>query len=75
MIKRFIDKFTSGRFLTAMMIIGTYCTTIILCGLMVLYEKIAVDTLLALFAGFSALAGMVVEGYFHKKNDNEAEKK
>jgi hypothetical protein len=71
-VERFITKLGSGKFFTTVAVVTTYCFAIIGCVVFTAMGWIAVETLLALFAGFSAIAGMIVEGYFHKSKDKEA---
>lgn len=63
------NKLTSGRFLATVFVIGTYCLSTILCIFLVMNDKLSIEAFLGIFTGFSGLAGMIIQGYFHKKEE------
>jgi len=69
MNEKIIDKLTSGKFLTTVFVVGTYCLCIVACVGLAFLDKISIQVFLGLFSGFTGLAGMIVQGYFHKKEE------
>lgn len=69
-MSKFTDKLSSGKFLSAVLVIGTYCWVINCCALAVSLGRMRSDTFLALFVGFSGLAGMIITFYFTKNKES-----
>lgn len=66
-----MNKLLSGRFLSTVFVIATYCLAVLLCIGLVVYEKLSIDAFLGIFTGFAGLAGMIIQGYFHKKEETQ----
>lgn len=73
--ERFIYKITSARFITTLIIMGTYC--FIMREALDLYAagEISKDFFFGLFTGFSAIAGSVVTFYFTRPDRKNGEGK
>ena len=74
-LERLVFKLTSARFLTALIVIATYCAVVIIALNMVSEEKLNKDFFFGLFSGFSAIAGGVVTFYFTRPDRNINDKK
>jgi hypothetical protein len=70
-LARIIDKFTSGKFIIANIIVITYCLSILGCLFLVIKKIIGADVFLGVFSGLSAVVITIKDSYFNKdKNQN-----
>ena len=60
------DKFTSGRFLSTLMLVATYCTIPFCLVYLVTKGKLSVDFLTGFLAGFGQTVLLVLNFYFEK---------
>lgn len=68
-----LRKIFSARFITTMMLTTTYCLSMLACLYFTAAKVMSVDVFLALFAGFSGLATMVLKSYF-ERTDRQTKK-
>ena len=54
-LARIIDKFTSGKFIIANMIVITYCISILGCLVLTWKKILSIEAFLGVFAGLSAV--------------------
>ena len=66
--KKTLEKITSGRWISTVAIVGTYCYVIIMCLILVKEKTMALETFLGLFAAFALLAKEIVAGYFSRSD-------
>ena len=69
--ERIVEKVTSARWLTTLLVVGTYCGIILLCLVLAMKDKLSVEAFLGVFAGFSGLASLVVKSYFDRRQDEK----
>lgn len=68
--KHILNKFTSGRWLTTVGIVGTYCFIMAGSVVLAITGNIQVETFLALLTAFGQLALYIVKSYFEKERTN-----
>ena len=63
-----VSKLTSARFLTAVMVVSTYCVAVIGVGLASAFKMLPTELFEKVFMGFGALASAVITAYFHRQD-------
>jgi hypothetical protein len=76
---RILAKLFSGRFITTVLIISTYCVVLVKALDLVVAGKISKEFFMGIFAGFGTAAGSIITFYFTRKdrkhmNENGEEK-
>ena len=76
--KKTLEKITSGRWLSTVAIVGTYCYIIIHCLNLVKDKAMDLQVFLGMFAAFALIAKEIVQGYFARTDrapENNVEEK
>ncbi len=67
-IQHAVTKFTSARFIMAIMFSSTYCVVILACVYLNVKGVMKLETFLGIFTGFTAVAVTIVKSYFERKD-------
>jgi len=63
-----VSKLTSARFLTAVMVVSTYCVAVIGVGVASAFKMLPTELFEKILMGFGALASAVITAYFHRQD-------
>lgn len=73
-LKQFISKITSGRFICLLGIVFTYCYIINKSINLLVQQKIEKDIVVGLVVGFASLASNIITAYFERRDRKTEEK-
>lgn len=66
MINKILDKVLSGRFISTVLLVGTYCTIASKLVNSIPADKISADFVMGFMAGFAAAVILVLKSYFDR---------
>ncbi len=71
--KHILSKLTSGRWIQTVAFTFTYCLCIVGSAVMVILDKMKLETFLGIWSGFTPMVILINEWYF-KRDDRKPEK-